>query len=325
MAHSPRPSTILPVASTSRRPAPPVRGRFQPAMRPNTTAVFLLVCPDARGIVASVTGFISKHGGNIVDSDFHIDATANLFLGRVEWSLADFSVASRDDILRQVELLCAPYGGQWSLHFSDKVQRIAIWCSKQDHCVLDLLNRLRNDDLGRAEVVLVLSNHEDLRERVEAYGIPFRTVKTDPTKCKAEEKSRVEAEQLRILKEEEVDIVVLAKYMQILSDDFVQKFGEGNIVNIHHSFLPAFVGAKPYHQAHKRGVKIIGATAHFVTAELDAGPIIEQDVVRISHRENVADLVRKGKDLERVVLARAVRLCVERRVLKYGNKTVVFE
>ncbi|KAI9003081.1 formyltetrahydrofolate deformylase [Gaertneriomyces semiglobifer] len=282
-------------------------------MSPN--AIFLLVCPDAQGIVSTVTNFVHQHNGNLVDGDFHTDHEEKLFLARVEWSLANFQV-SREELPRALESLCAPFGGRWELHFSDVPQRIALFVSKQDHCLLDLLARTHIRDIN-SEIALVISNHETLRPTVESYGIPF--VYTPISK---ETKQAVETQHLDLLKEYRIDVAILAKYMQILSATFLDGFP--NTINIHHSFLPAFIGAKPYHQAHKRGVKIIGATAHFATLELDAGPIIEQEVVRVSHRDSVEDLVRKGKDVERTVLSRAVRAHLLRRVLTYGNKTVVF-
>ncbi|KNC96025.1 formyltetrahydrofolate deformylase, variant [Spizellomyces punctatus DAOM BR117] len=279
-------------------------------------AILLIVCPDVAGIVASLSSFVLQHDGNLVDVDFHTDREQKLFLGRLEWSLASFAL-NRQDLQSALATLCDPYNGRWQLHFSDTPQRIALFVSKQDHCLLDLLHRTTFKDIPNAEIVVVISNHHGLQAKVQAHGIPFHVLTI--TK---ENKAQIEADQLALLKEYNVDLLVLAKYMQILSPTFLSTFP--NTINIHHSFLPAFVGAKPYHQAHARGVKIIGATAHFATVELDAGPIIEQEVVRVSHRDSVDDLVRKGKDVERTVLGRAVRLHLLRRVLTYGNKTVVF-
>jgi formyltetrahydrofolate deformylase len=259
---------------------------------------------------------VYERGGNIVDSDHHSDLQAGRFLGRIEWEYE--GTPADQELLRQdVAEVAGPMGGQWELHFSDVVPRIAIWCSKQEHCLLDLLWRHQAGELG-AEIAFILSNHEILRRHVESLGLPFHVLPVT-----RENKGEQEARQLALLKQERVDMVVLAKYMQVLSRDFLQAFPE--VINIHHSFLPAFAGAQPYHQALARGVKLIGASAHFVTGELDAGPIIEQDVIRVSHRDTVEDLVRKGKDMERLVLARAVRLHLHHRVLTYGNKTVVFE
>ena len=282
---------------------------------PLPTAILLISCPDQRGIVARLSGFVYERGGNIVDSDHHSDLQAGRFLGRIEWECED-SPSEREQLRRDVAAVAGPMGGQWELHFSDVVPRIALWCSKQEHCLLDLLWRHQAGELG-AEIAFVLSNHDLLRRHVEPLGLPFHVLPISKAN-----KAEQEARQLALLKQEGVDLVVLAKYMQVLSWDFLQAFPE--VINIHHSFLPAFAGAQPYHQALARGVKLIGASAHFVTGDLDAGPIIEQDVIRVSHRDTVEDLVRKGKDMERLVLARAVRLHLHHRVLTYGNKTVVF-
>ena len=283
---------------------------------PLPTAILLISCPDQRGIVARLSGFVYERGGNIVDSDHHSDLQAGRFLGRIEWECED-SPSEREQLRRDVAAVAGPMGGQWELHFSDVVPRIALWCSKQEHCLLDLLWRHQAGELG-AEIAFVLSNHDLLRRHVEPLGLPFHVLPISKAN-----KAEQEARQLALLKQEGVDLVVLAKYMLVLSWDFLQAFPE--VINIHHSFLPAFAGAQPYHQALARGVKLIGASAHFVTGDLDAGPIIEQDVIRVSHRDTVEDLVRKGKDMERLVLARAVRLHLHHRVLTYGNKTVVFE
>ncbi len=283
---------------------------------PSPTAILLISCPDQRGIVARLSSFVFERGGNIVDSDHHSDLQAGRFLGRIEWE-DEGGPEARERLRKGVAAVAGPMGGQWELHFSDEVPRIAIWCSKQEHCLLDLLWRHQAGELG-AEIAFVLSNHEVLRRHVEPLGLPFHVLPVT-----RETKAQQEARQLELLRRERVDLVVLAKYMQVLSGDFLRTFP--GVINIHHSFLPAFAGAQPYHQAHARGVKLIGASAHFVTEDLDAGPIIEQDVVRVSHRDTVEDLVRKGKDMERLALARAVRLHLHHRVLTYGNKTVVFE
>jgi len=290
-------------------------------MEKKTTVIFLLVCPDTNGIVSNLSSFIYNNGGCIVDSDFHNDHQHGYFLGRIEWLLEGFQI-KREEIKDRVCELCSPYNGKWSLLFSDTPIRVAIWCSKQDHCVLDLLWRHQAKELGNAQIAVILSNHPDLEQKVANFNVPFVTLPINK-----ENKSEVEQKQIELMREYNIDVIVLAKYMQILSDNLVDTLAKDNrtVINIHHSFLPAFIGAKPYHQAHKRGVKIIGATAHFVTAQLDAGPIIEQDVVRISHRDTVSDLIRKGKDLEKIVLARALRLHLLHKVLTYENKTVVFE
>ncbi|MBD2493427.1 formyltetrahydrofolate deformylase [Nostoc sp. FACHB-280] len=281
-----------------------------------TTATLLISCPDQRGLVAKIANFIYANGGNIIHADQHTDFSAGLFLTRIEWQLAGFNLP-KDLIGPAFNAIAQPLGAKWELHFSDSVPRIAIWVSRQDHCLYDLIWRHRAKEFT-AEIPLIISNHPHLKVAADQFGMDFHHIPI--TK---ENKPEQEAKQLELLHQYKIDLVVLAKYMQIVSADFIAKFPQ--IINIHHSFLPAFVGANPYHRAFERGVKIIGATSHYVTTDLDAGPIIEQDVVRVSHRDEVEDLVRKGKDLERVVLARAVRLHLQNRVLVYGNRTVVFE
>ena len=282
----------------------------------NSTACLLISCPDKQGLVAKIANFIYSNGGNIIHADQHTDFENGLFLTRIEWLLDDFNLP-QDLIAPAFNSIAQPLEAKWELHFSDSIPRLAIWVSKQDHCLLDLLWRYRAKEFI-AEIPLIISNHPNLKEVAEQFNIDFHHIPiTKDTKAEQEKK------QLEILAEYKINLVVLAKYMQILSNEFVTQFPR--IINIHHSFLPAFVGANPYHKAYERGVKIIGATSHYVTADLDAGPIIEQDVVRVSHRDTVEDLIRKGKDLERIVLARAVRLHLKNRVLVYGNRTVVFE
>ena len=281
----------------------------------STTATLLFSCPDQKGLVAKIANFIYSNGGNIIHADQHTDAEAGLFLTRIEWQLDGFNLR-RDVIEPAFEAIAQPMGAQWQIHFSDAVPRIAIWVTKQDHCLLDLLWRYQAGEFS-ATVPLILSNHDRLKPIAEQFGIDYHHIPiTGETKRGQEEK------QLDLLQRYNIDLVVLAKYMQIVSPWLLEQFS--SIINIHHSFLPAFAGANPYQRAHQRGVKIIGATAHYATQDLDEGPIIEQDVVRVSHRDDVADLIRKGKDLERVVLARAVRLHLQNRVLVYGNRTVVF-
>ncbi|HAZ43914.1 MAG TPA: formyltetrahydrofolate deformylase [Cyanobacteria bacterium UBA11369] len=280
------------------------------------TATLLISCPDQRGLVAKFANFIYTYGGNIVHADQHTDFAAGLFLTRLEWQLDGFGL-SRELIGPAFDAIAQPLQATWQLHFSDTVRRIAIWVSLQEHCLLDLIWRQRAGELP-AEINLIISNHPDLRAIAEQFNIDYHHIPI--TK---ENKLEQEAKQLELLRHYNIDLVVLAKYMQILSPSFIDQFP--NAINIHHSFLPAFVGANPYQQAYKRGVKIIGATAHYVTANLDQGPIIEQEVVRVSHRDEVADLIRKGKDLERMVLSRAVRSHLQNRVLVYGDRTVVFE
>lgn len=280
------------------------------------TATLLISCPDERGLVAKFANFIYANGGNIIHADQHTDFSAGLFLTRIEWQLEGFNLP-RELIGPAFNAIAQPLNAKWQLHFSDTIPRIAIWVSRQDHCLFDLIWRQRAKEFA-AEIPLIISNHPQLKEVAEQFGIDFYHIPI--TK---DNKAEQEAQQLELLQKYKIDLVVLAKYMQIVSADFVAGFPQ--IINIHHSFLPAFVGANPYHRAFERGVKIIGATAHYATPDLDAGPIIEQDVVRVSHRDEVEDLIRKGKDLERVVLARAVRLHLQNRVLVYSNRTVVFE
>ena len=279
------------------------------------TATLLISCPDQRGLVAKIANFIYANGGNIIHADQHTDFTAGLFLSRLEWQLDGFNLP-QDLIAPAFNSIAQPLGANWQIHFSDRLPRVAIWVSRQDHCLFDLLWRQRAGEF-QAEIPLIISNHSAMEAIAQQFGIDYHHIPITP-----ETKAEQEAKQLELLRQYRIDLVVLAKYMQILSADFVQQFPQ--VINIHHSFLPAFAGANPYQRAYERGVKIIGATAHYVTQDLDEGPIIEQDVVRVSHRDAVADLIRKGKDLERIVLARAVRLHLQHRVLVYGNRTVVF-
>jgi len=279
------------------------------------TATLLFSCPDQRGLVAKIANFIYCHNGNIIHADHHTDFAAGLFLTRIEWQLEGFDL-SREAIAPTVASLAKSLDATWQLHFSDRVPRLSIWVSRQDHCLLDLLWRHEAKEF-LAEIPLIISNHPDLKAIASQFGADFYHMPITKTN-----KAEQEAKQLELLNYYQIDLVVLAKYMQVLSANFLSSFN--NVINIHHSFLPAFAGAKPYHQAYQRGVKIIGATAHYVTPDLDAGPIIEQDVVRVSHRDDVDDLIRKGKDLERMVLARAVRSHLQNRVLVYGDRTVVF-
>lgn len=279
------------------------------------TATLLISCPDQQGLVAKIANFIYANGGNIIHADQHTDFSAGLFLNRIEWQLEGFNLP-RDVIAPAFQAIASPLNARWQLHFSDAVPRMAIWVSKQDHCLYDLIWRQRSGEF-KAEIPVIMSNHQELGAIAKQFDIDFHHIPM--TK---ETKLEQEAKQLELLQQYQIDLVILAKYMQVLSADFIAHFS--NVINIHHSFLPAFAGANPYHRAFERGVKIIGATAHYVTEDLDEGPIIEQDVVRVSHRDDVKDLIRKGKDLERIVLARAVRLHLQNRVLVYGNRTVVF-
>ncbi|QKD80901.1 formyltetrahydrofolate deformylase [Thermoleptolyngbya sichuanensis A183] len=281
----------------------------------NPTAILLVSCPDQPGLVAKVANFIYANGGNIIHADQHTDASAGLFLMRIEWQLDGFNLP-REVIGVAWKAIAQPLNAQWELHFSDETPRIAIWVSKQDHCLFDLIWRQRAGEFA-AEIPLIISNHPNLGAIAQQFGIDYHLIPITP-----DTKPQQEAKQLELLRHHRIDLVVLAKYMQVLSADFIAQFPR--VINIHHSFLPAFAGANPYQRAYERGVKIIGATAHYVTQDLDEGPIIEQDVVRVSHRDQVTDLIRKGKDLERIVLARAVRYHLQNRVLVYGNRTVVF-
>ena len=280
------------------------------------TATLLIHCPDQPGLVHDVTGFISSHQGNILDLQQHIDPIENAFFMRVEWSLENFTL-EQGEIEDRLSPMARRHQMQCELYFSTKKRRVALFVTKENHCLYDLLARHEAGELP-VEIPVVVSNHETLRPAAERFGIPFRVFSITP-----ETKAVQEAAQLELLREERVDTVVLARYMQIISPAMIEAF-PNRILNIHHSFLPAFVGAKPYHQAFERGVKLIGATSHYVTAELDQGPIIYQDVIRVSHEETVGDLVRFGRDLEKTVLAKALWQHVRNQVLVYRNKTVVF-
>jgi formyltetrahydrofolate deformylase len=280
------------------------------------SAILLVSCPDRAGLVATITQFIYARGGNILHLDQHVDAQANVFFMRVEWDLASFTLPS-SEIYHQFEPLARGFDMRWHLHFSDRRLRMAVLVSRESHALYDLLSRWQSGDLP-VEIPCVIGNHRDLEAVVRQFGIAFHHIPVEPGA-----KHHAEQEQLAVLDAQSVDIVVLAKYMQILTPDFIARYPQ-RIINIHHSFLPAFVGAKPYHQAFERGVKIIGATSHYVTEDLDAGPIIEQDVTRVTHKDSIADLVRRGKDLEKTVLSRAVYYHVQHRVLVYNNKTIVF-
>jgi len=293
----------------------PHRNRSSPMS--SKTAVLLISCPDRKGIVASVSDFIFRHSGNILHADEHADSESGLFVLRVEFDLEGFDIPV-SEFAKCFEPLASRFQMEWRLEQSARRSKMVILVSKQDHCLADLLYRQRLGELD-CDIPLIISNHPDNAAVANFYGIPYEVVESSsgPDKRQSEEKIRA------ILEHQKPDVLVLARYMQILSREFVASFPH-RIINIHHSFLPAFVGAKPYHRAFERGVKLIGATSHYVTEILDDGPIIEQDVVRISHRESVEDLIRKGRDLERVVLARAVRWHLENRILLYGKKTVVF-
>src|SRR6202042_2322346 len=280
------------------------------------SAILLISCPDRKGEVATIADFIYRHGGNILHADEHGDQESGLFLMRVEFDPKEFDI-DLANFGRHFSPIAEAYAMKWRLAQSSQRQRMIILVSKYDHCLVDLLYRHQSGELA-CDIPLILSNHPDNQSIAGFYRIPYNVIAiTKENKRQAEEQIHSLIDHLK------ADFLVLARYMQILSNDFVNRYPQ-RIINIHHSFLPAFIGARPYHQAFERGVKLIGATSHYVTEVLDDGPIIEQDVVRGSHRDTVEDLIRKGRDLEKVVLSRAVRWHVENRVLLYGNKTVVF-
>jgi formyltetrahydrofolate deformylase len=282
------------------------------------SAVLLIHCPDQKGIVISITEFIFKNGGNILYLNQHVDTERQIFFMRIEWDLHDFVIAD-SKIGEYFETLVAKrFSMIWRLHFSDEVPRMALFVSKLPHCFYDILARYEAGE-WQVEIPLIISNHTDMQAAAERLGIAYVHLPVTP-----ESRAEQERKELELLQQNNIDFVVLARYMQVLSDGFIGNYPE-RIINIHHSFLPAFPGARPYHSAHDRGVKIIGATSHYATVELDAGPIIEQDVVRVNHEDSVEDMIRKGRDLEKMVLARAVWHHVHHNILVYENRTVVFE
>ena len=281
------------------------------------TAKLLLHCPDKPGILAEVTDFITVNTGNIIYLDQYVDHVENIFFMRIEWELKDFLVPQEKIEDYFATLYAQKYEMNFRLYFSDTKPRMAIFVSKMSHCLFDLLARYTAGEWN-VEIPLIISNHPDLQHVAERFGIPFHLFPI--TK---ETKEEQEKKEMELLAKHKITFIVLARYMQVISEQMINAY-PNRIINIHHSFLPAFVGAKPYHAAFERGVKIIGATSHYVTTELDAGPIIEQDVVRITHKDTVQDLVNKGKDLEKIVLSRAVQKHIERKVLAYKNKTVIF-
>jgi formyltetrahydrofolate deformylase len=280
-------------------------------------AIMLISCPDSKGITSAVTGFVANNSGNIIHADQHIDSQSNTFFMRIEWSLDGFAF-NRDQIKSAFSPIATKFNMSWDLHFTGQKIRTAIFVSRQLHCLYDLLYRYKAGQLS-CEIPLIISNHPDAADVAREFKIPYHELIVT-----ADTKAVVEKKQREILEKEKIDLIILARYHQILSPSFVSAY-KNRIINIHHSFLPAFIGANPYQQAYQKGVKLIGATGHYVTEALDEGPIIEQDTVRISHRDAPADLVRKGEDLERVVLSRAVRWHLEKKILCYGNKTVVFD
>ena len=283
-----------------------------------STATMLIHCPDEKGIILSVTNYISRNNGNIVDLDQHVDSEQKIFFMRVEWTLSDFNIPRENIGAHFGSEVAQKYQMQYTIHFRDEKIRMALMVSKMDHCFNDILSRYKSGEWN-VEIPLIISNHPDMEETANRFGIPYHYIPVSKqTKVEQEKK------QLQLLSDHNIDFVVLARYMQILSENFIKNYSN-RIINIHHSFLPAFPGAKPYHSAHERGVKIIGATSHYVTKELDAGPIIAQSTANISHKDRVEDLVRKGRDIEKVVLSRAIWYHVNRRILSYGNRTIIFD
>lgn len=281
------------------------------------TAIILMHCPDQKGIVARVTEFLSENNGNIVNLEQHVDHQEGEFFMRLEWDLEKFMIPE-DKIADYFNTLIAQrYGMTWNIYFSDQVPRMAIFVSKMSHCLFDILGRYQSGEWD-VEIPLIISNHKDLEPIARQFGIDFHLFPVN-----AANKVEQEAKELSLLREKNINFVVLARYMQVLTEDFIKQF-PNKIINIHHSFLPAFPGAKPYHSAHERGVKIIGATSHYVTSDLDAGPIIEQDVVRINHTDAIDTLIRKGQDLEKIVLSRAIYAHVQRKILVFKNRTLIF-
>lgn len=281
----------------------------------SASVILQLICPDRPALVSELAGWVAANGGNIRHADHHTDAGAGLFLSRIEWGLDGFGLP-REAIAPSAAALAQRLDGEAQLHFSDEHPRVAILASKQSHCLLDLLWRARSGELPM-QVPLVIANHPELEPICADFNIPFVCVPVERNR-----KAEAEQTMLQLLREHDVELAVLAKYMQVLSADFLEQFP--TVINIHHSFLPAFKGAQPYHRAWERGVKLIGATAHYVTEDLDAGPIIEQTIAHVSHRDEVEDLIRKGRDTERLALARALRLHLRRQVMVYRGRTAVF-
>ena len=281
------------------------------------TAILLIDCPDQKGLVAAVAEFLYRHNANILHADQHQDNEQGLFLMRVEWDWDGFDITV-EEFRRQFSRIADQFQMRWRLELASLRPKVGIFVSQYDHCLVDLLYRQQSGELA-CDIPLIISNHKTAERIAEFYQIPFHYLPL--TK---ENKAETEVSQLKLMRDSAVDLIVLARYMQILSPEFVAQYPQ-RIINVHHSFLPAFMGAKPYHRAYERGVKLIGATSHYVTSELDEGPIIEQDVSRVSHRDQLDDLIQKGRDLEKVVLSRAVRWHIEHRILLYNKKTVIFD
>lgn len=282
-----------------------------------STAIILIHCPDQQGIVAKVTEFLSENNGNILYLEQHVDHQEKEFFMRIEWDLENFLIP-QDKVAEYFETLIAQrYGMTWNIYFSNQMPRMAIFVSKMSHCLFDILARYQSGE-WRVEIPLIISNHPNMEEVAHRFGMEYHYIEVDAKNKKAQEE-----QEIKLLRDNNIDFVVLARYMQVLSENFINHFPH-KILNIHHSFLPAFPGAKPYHSAYERGVKIIGATSHYVTTDLDAGPIIEQDVARINHTDTIKNLIRVGQDLEKIVLSRAIYAHLQRKILVYKNRTVIF-
>lgn len=300
------------LTSRMSEPLPTAKSKSTPA-----SAILIMHCPDQCGIVAAVTEFLCQNRGNILDLEQHVDQAEKVFFMRVEWDISNFAVP-REKIGEFFKILVAEkFSMEWDLRFSDTTQRMAIYVSKLTHCIYDILSRASSGEWN-VEIPLIIGNHSEAKTVADQFGIEFVH-----SPVNSDNKSAEEERQLEMLEQRQIDFIVLARYMQILSPEFVKRF-PNKVINIHHSFLPAFPGARPYHSAHKRGVKIIGATSHYVTADLDAGPIIEQDVARVSHLDSVEDLVRKGRDVEKTTLSRAIYAHLNQKTLVYQNRTIVF-
>jgi formyltetrahydrofolate deformylase len=282
-----------------------------------STVILLIHCPDKKGIVAKVTEFIDNNNGNIISLDEHVDRLSKIFFMRVEWELESFLIPAEKIADYFSTQIAAKYAMNWNIYFTDQLPRMAIFVSKLSHCLYDILARYNSGEWD-VEIPLIISNHSDLEPIAKQFNIPFHVFPVNE-KNKAEQ----ELKEIELLKQHNISFVVLARYMQIISEDFIQQY-PNKIINIHHSFLPAFPGAKPYHSAYERGVKLIGATSHYATADLDAGPIIDQGVTRISHRDPIEKLILKGKDIEKLVLSNAILMHIQRRTLVYNNRTIVF-
>jgi formyltetrahydrofolate deformylase len=281
------------------------------------SAILLMHCPDQKGIVANVTEFLNNNNGNIITLDEHVDRLDNTFYMRIEWELDGFLIPQEKIADFFGTLIAAKYHMTWNIYFSHLRPRMAIFVSKLSHCLYDILSRVYTGE-WEVDIPLIISNHHDLEPIAKQFGIPYHVFEKTP-----ENKLEQEKKELELLKHYQITFVVLARYMQLLTSEFIRHY-PNEIINIHHSFLPAFPGAKPYHSAYERGVKIIGATSHYVTADLDAGPIIDQDIVRITHRDSIEKMIMKGKDVEKLVLSRAIFLHIQRRTLVYNNRTIVF-